>query len=61
RKLRVFNEASFQIGYTFLLIGGVYRPSDNINWDAYPVNPSLANNRSKYYTNNLSLGFEWTY
>lgn len=61
RKLRVFNEASFQIGYTFLLIGGVYRPSDNINWDAYPVNPSLANNRTKYYTNNLSLGFEWNY
>lgn len=61
RKLRVFNEASFQVGYTFLMIGGVYRPSDNINWDAYPVNPSLADNRTKYYTNNLSLGFEWVY
>ena len=61
RKIRALSEANFQLGYSFLMVGGVYRPSNNINWDAWPVNPSLADKRSTFYTNNINLGLEWAY
>ena len=61
KRSKIFNEAEFQVGYTAILVGNMYRPSNTINWQAYPVSPHLANNRSTFFTSTVSLGLQWQY
>jgi len=61
KKLSVFENAEFQAGYTFTVLGAVYRPTDTIEWRQFPDFPTLEGNKSKYYTQNVSLGVHWNY
>ena len=61
RRSRVLNDAEFQVGYTVVVVGNVYRPSQDIDWQAYPVSPQLNDERGTYVTGNWSLGVQWTY
>ena len=61
KKSKILNDAEFQVGYTMILVGNMYRPSNTINWQAYPVSPLLANNRSTFFTQNVSVGVQWEY
>ena len=60
-KLEVFERAQLTAGYTFLYIGGVYRPQNTIIWNQYPKIPQLNSNTSSFYNSNFSLGVEWQY
>lgn len=60
-KARCLNQAEFQAGYTLLVVGQVARPDQQINWQAYPVNPQLQHERSTYTNGTWSLGVEWAY
>ncbi len=59
-RMSMFNNAEFQAGYTFLVLGGVYRPTD-ISWKQFPDTPTFGGDRYKFYTQNWSLGVNWTY
>ncbi len=61
RKISAFEKAEFQLGYTFLLLGGVYRPNDSIQWAQFPDFPTIQDQKSQFYTQNLSLGVHWNY
>lgn len=61
RKSSIMRAAEFQAGYTFLVLGSVYRPAQVINWQAFPVNPQLQDRRTTYTNGTLSLGVEWAY
>ena len=61
KKSSILSEAEFQAGYTIIVVGNVYRPSDDITWNAFPVNPGLADKRSSFITSNYSLGVQWAY
>ncbi len=61
RKSSIMRAAEFQAGYTFLVLGSVYRPAQTINWQAFPVNPQLQDRRSTYTNGTFSLGVEWAY
>lgn len=61
KKMPVFEKAQFQAGYTILMLGNVYRASNDINWAQYPVLPTPGNGRALYYTTNWSLGVQWTF
>lgn len=60
-KSKILSNAEFQAGFTAIFIGNMYRPSNDINWQAYPVNPQLADHRSTFFTNNYSFGVNWQY
>lgn len=60
-KARIFNSAEFSAGYTLVVIGEVQRPAQQINWQAFPVNPKLQTDRTTYTNNIMSLGVEWNY
>jgi hypothetical protein len=61
KKMKAFESAQFQVGYTFTAIGSVYRPGDTIDWRGFPQFPSLTGNKSTWYMSSLSLGIEWLY
>lgn len=61
KKMAVFDKADFQAGYTILMLGNVYRPTNNIEWQQYPNLPTVGNGRSLYYTSNWSVGVQWNY
>jgi len=60
-KSRILNNAELQAGYTMILVGNMYRPTDTIYWLAYPQSPQLKDDRSTYFTSNYSFGIEWNY
>ena len=60
-KSKILSGAEFQAGYTVLLIGNMYRPSNTINWQAFPTSPLLADKRSSFATQNWSFGVQWDY
>jgi hypothetical protein len=60
-KSKILDNAEFQAGFTLILIGNTYRPSNIIDWQAYPINPQLYDKRSSFMTTNYSLGIQWEY
>lgn len=60
-RVPLFDKAEFQTGYTVLLLGGMYRPTNDIQWAQYPDLPYLTETKSKFYTTNWSVGVSWTY
>lgn len=61
KKMKILESAQLQAGYTLILIGNMQRPSDIIEWNAWPDNPRVKDGRSTFTTNNASVGIEWTY
>ena|GEM_PF-1733056 len=61
KRMNMFEHASFRVGYTFMWVGSVARPTDSINWQGYPLYPQIKNNRSGWWANQFSLGFDWNY
>jgi len=61
KKLKVFEQAQFQMGYTFLVVGSMYRPGNVITWRGFPQFPELNSEKTTWYLNTLSWGVEWTY
>jgi hypothetical protein len=61
RKLKVFEEAQFQMGYTFLVMGAMYRPGNVIDWAGFPQFPQLNSEKTTYFVSTWSWGVEWMY
>ncbi|MBS0203980.1 MAG: hypothetical protein JSS49_13830 [Planctomycetes bacterium] len=61
KKSAILSNAEFQAGYTVIVVGNMYRPTNQIDWQAYPVNPRLNDQRSTFITSNYSLGIQWQY
>lgn len=61
KKSKILSNADFQAGYTLIVVGNVYRPSEDINWQAYPVSPLLNDKRGSLITSNYSFGMSWEY
>lgn len=61
KKSKILSSADFQAGYTVIVVGNVYRPSQDIDWQAYPVSPLLRDKRGSFITSNYSFGMSWEY
>jgi hypothetical protein len=61
KKSKILSSADFQAGYTVIVVGNVYRPSQDIDWQAYPVSPLLRDKRGSFITSNYSFGMSWDY
>jgi hypothetical protein len=61
KNLKAFEMAQFHVGYTFLLVGEIYRPGDVIDWRGFPQFPSLTDEKSSWYMTSWSFGVEWMY
>jgi hypothetical protein len=61
RKIKAFEQAQFQTGYTFLVVGAMYRPGNVIDWKGFPQFPELNSERTTWYMTTWSWGVEWTY
>ncbi|WP_437193864.1 hypothetical protein [Planctomicrobium sp. SH527] len=61
RKMSAFENATFRIGYTFLWVGEVARPSESINWQGFPLYPEINIDRSSWWANQFNFGFNWTF
>jgi len=61
RKMTLFENATFRVGYTISWVGEVSRPTESINWQGYPLYPEIKRNRSDWWANQFSFAFDWTY
>jgi hypothetical protein len=61
RKMKLFETADFQLGYTFMAVGSTYRPSETINWRGYPDFPTIQDNKSTFFFSTWSFGVEWNF
>ncbi|GIX04721.1 MAG: hypothetical protein KatS3mg114_0590 [Planctomycetaceae bacterium] len=60
-QISFFEEAQFQLGYTFTAIGAVYRPGNTIEWLGYPQFPRLTGEKSTWFMTSINIGVEWQY
>lgn len=61
RKIRLFEEAQFQAGYTWMIAGAMYRPGNVVDWRGYPNFPSLNSEKTSFYVQSVNFGVEWEY
>jgi hypothetical protein len=61
KKMKAFESAQFQVGYTFTAVGAMYRPADDVEWRGFPQFPFLTGEKSTWFMTSLSLGVEWMY
>ncbi|MBI1348504.1 hypothetical protein GC163_19695 [bacterium] len=61
RKSRLFENAEFQVGYTWTVAGAVYRPGNVIDWAGYPNFPTINSNKTTWFMHSVSWGVEWGY
>ena len=57
----VLNTAIFHFGYTFTAIGAVNRPLDTVNWNGFPLTPTLNNDTQTFVLHRFNFGLEWKY
>lgn len=57
----VLNTAIFHFGYTFTAIGAVNRPLDVVNWNGFPLTPTLNDNTQTFVLHRFNFGLEWKY
>jgi hypothetical protein len=55
-----FSQATFRIGYNFLVVGEIARPASIIVYKA-PIPQLQSDSRTTFFLNTLSLGVNWTY
>ncbi len=61
RKVRLFEEANFNIGYTWLVAGAVYRPGNVIDWAGFPNFPTINSDKTTWFLQSVNFGVEWNY
>lgn len=61
RRVPMFEQAQFNFGYTFLIVGNHYRPGDVIDWNGYPNVPRLNDRRGYFQMSTWSCGVEWDF
>ncbi len=61
KRMAFFEQAQFQFGYTFTMLGEVYRPEENIVWRGAPLQTTIGDSRSTFWTQAWSFGVEWNY
>jgi hypothetical protein len=61
KKVRLFEEANFNLGYTWLVAGAVYRPGNVIDWAGYPNFPTINSEKTTWFLSSWNFGVEWTY
>ncbi|MCA9093427.1 MAG: hypothetical protein KDA68_08080 [Planctomycetaceae bacterium] len=59
RKMYLFRNANFRMGYNFLLIGEVARPTKSIDWTE--GNPTIDLHRSRWAMGATSFAIDWKY
>ena len=59
RHVEVLRQAQFRIGFDYLMLGGVARPTNIIAYDT--PTPSLKSNRTWFDMKTLTLGMSWTF
>jgi hypothetical protein len=55
-----FSQATFRVGYNFLVVGEIARPASIIVYKA-PIPQLQSDSRTTFFLNTLSLGVNWTY
>lgn len=60
-KTKLFEDATFRLGYTFLLIGAVQRAGEVVDWYAAPINPQIRTERTYWFASSWSFGIHWNY
>lgn len=61
KNLHVLEDAQFQTGYTYTVIGAVNRPADVIVWNSFPEFPAIRSDRSTWDTHNWSFAINWKF
>lgn len=61
RKMSLLEGASFRIGYTFLMVGQVARPTDSIRWQGFPLFPEIDTDRKNWWMHQASFAIDWTF
>lgn len=57
----ILNTAMFHFGYTFSAIAHMNRPLDVVNWNGFPLTPTLNNNTQTFLLHRFNFGLEWKY
>ena len=60
-QISVLDGATFRAGYTFLWANHVARPGNSVVYSGFPMSPAIGVNRTRFWTQNVSLGVEWPY
>ena len=60
-EIPILNEAIFHFGYTFSAIAHMNRPLDVVNWNGFPIAPTLNNNTQTFLLHKFNFGLEWKY
>ena len=59
RHVEVLKQAQFRIGFDYLMLGGVARPTNIIAYNS--PTPALKSNRTWFDMKTLTLGLSWTF
>ena len=66
RRIRLLKDTTFRVGYTFIMVGAVARPTESIRWQGNPsavtpLYPRIDIDRSTWSAGYWNLGIDWRY
>lgn len=61
KEVDMLENTRFKLGYTIIAAGGVSRPLDSINWNGFPLTPTVSFQRENWWAHQLSAGIDWTF
>jgi len=59
KHVQLLEHARLSVGYTFLVVGEVVRPTDTIVYNPFPTDPGISVNRTYWFMNSWNVGVEW--
>jgi len=64
KRVPLFHEAKFRVGYTLTYIGQVVQPDQSVLWEGNPAEglfPSIQIRRGKWLSDHWTFGINWQY
>lgn len=61
RNIDIFEDASFKVGYSYLYLGQIARPTESVSYVTFPANPRIDVDRTGWDMQSLNLGIDFHY
>lgn len=61
KRMAMFDESTFKVGYTVLWVGELARPADSIDWQGWPLTPEIKKDRESWWAQQFTASINFNF